>query len=441
MPLVIGVFAFAAYPMIAAFLLSFQRSSGNVLQGEWVGFSNYKYILSDVIFWESIYNTVYMGVLSVILGTGLSFILASLINSQLSTKAKNFFKGVFFLPNVVSTVATTLLFSFLFYPSKEGLLNFVLHFIGIGPVGWFTDPAYSRFSIVLMSLWGAIGYNTIIFIAGLQGVPRDLYEAAEVDGARPIQKWLYITIPYLRTIFLFMIIMGTIHAMKRFSDVWLIGGSAGNPAGTLKTSVLYIYRNAFVSSEMGIATASSYLLFVIIFILTIILLSFNRNNKIAIALDYSGQNTISNYKATGDTKLLDRFEAVMNLGPKGSGWVSLDPMIMAKDAKNVEAPWEVMKFFAGYDRHKHWYNNFGNSSVLTNQDYVDPKDKFAATAKKIAGVSTPTLMDEANPFFSSEIVPAINGFVSKAASGSAPDIQTFLDDLQKRAEKWSANQK
>lgn len=131
----------------------------------------------------------------------------------------------------------------------------------------------------------------------------------------------------------------------------------------------------------------------------------------------------------------------MNLGPKGSGWVSLDPMIMAKDAKNVEATWEVMKFFAGYERHKHWYNNFGNSSILSNQDYVDPKDKFAATAKKIASVSSPTLMDEANPFFSSEIVPAINGFISKAASGSAPDIQTFLDDLQKRAEKWSANQK
>jgi multiple sugar transport system permease protein len=279
LPLVIGVFAFAAYPMIAALLLSFQRSSGNVLQGEWVGLSNYKYILTDTIFWESLYNTIYMGVLSVILGTGLSFILASLINSQLSTKTKNFFKGVFFLPNVVSTVATTLLFSFLFYPSIEGLLNFLLHFIGIGPIGWFTDPAYSRLSIVLMSLWGAIGYNTIIFIAGLQGVPRDLYEAAEVDGAHPIQKWLYITIPYLRTIFLFMIIMGTIHAMKRFSDVWLIGGSAGNPAGTLKTSVLYIYRNAFVSSEMGIATAASYLLFVIIFFLTIVLLSFNRKEN------------------------------------------------------------------------------------------------------------------------------------------------------------------
>jgi multiple sugar transport system substrate-binding protein len=166
-----------------------------------------------------------------------------------------------------------------------------------------------------------------------------------------------------------------------------------------------------------------------------------KDNKIAIALDYSGQNTISDYKATGNTTLLDRFEAVMNLGPKGSGWVSLDPMIMAKDAKNVEATWEVMKFFAGYERHKHWYNNFGNSSILSNQDYVDPKDKFAATAKKIASVSSPTLMDEANPFFSSEIVPAINGFISKAASGSAPDIQTFLDDLQKRAEKWSANQK
>lgn len=166
-----------------------------------------------------------------------------------------------------------------------------------------------------------------------------------------------------------------------------------------------------------------------------------KKNKIAIQLDDSGGNTMSDYKATGNTELLDRFQPVMNLGPNGEGWTSIDPMIMAKDVKNVEAAWEAMKFFAGYERHKHWYINFGNSSLLEKQDYVDPKDKFAETAKRIASVSKPSLMDEANPFYSAEIAPAINGFVSKAANGSAPDIKTFLDDLQKRAERWSANQK
>ncbi|GIP34614.1 sugar ABC transporter permease [Paenibacillus sp. J2TS4] len=278
-PLIIGVLAFAIYPMFAALYMSFLQTGGSAMSGTWVGASNYEYVMKDPIFWQSLYNTFYMGIFSVILGIGLSFILASLINSLKWDLGKNFFKGVYFLPNVVSAVATSLLFSFLFYPAKEGLLNFVVGWFNIEPVGWFTDPRYSRFSIVLMSLWGALGYNTIIFLAGLQSVPRDLYEAAEVDGAGGLKRWYYITIPYLRPIFVFMLIMGTIGGMKRFTDVWLIGGTAGNPGGSLMTAVLYIYRNAFLASQMGVATAASYLLFIIILILTIFMMLMNRRKN------------------------------------------------------------------------------------------------------------------------------------------------------------------
>ncbi|MGZ9583976.1 carbohydrate ABC transporter permease [Paenibacillus marinisediminis] len=275
-PLIIGVLAFAIYPMFAALYMSFQQTTGLSVSGKWVGLDNYIYALEDPIFWQALGNTFMMGVLSVLFGIGLSFILASLINSLKWNFGKNFFKAVYFLPNVVSAVATTLLFSFLFYPSKEGLLNFFITSIGLDPIGWFTNPDLSRFSIVLMSLWGALGYNTIIFLAGLQSVPRDLYEAAEVDGAGTYRKWLYITIPYLRPIFVFMLIMGTIGGMKRFTDVWLIGGTAGNPGGSLMTVVLYIYRNAFLASQMGLATAVSYLLFIIILVLTAALMFLNR---------------------------------------------------------------------------------------------------------------------------------------------------------------------
>lgn len=275
-PLIIGVLAFAIYPMIAALIMSFHQTSGLSVGGKWVGFSNYDYVLQDSLFWQALTNTFFIGIWSVLLGIILSFVLASLINNLNWTMGKNFFKAVFFLPNVVSGVATTLLFSFLFFPSKEGLLNFVIGLFGIEPVGWFTNPEVSRYSIVLMSLWGALGYNTIIFLAGLQSVPRDLYEAAEVDGAGTYRKWLYITIPYLRPIFVFMLIMGTIGGMKRFTDVWLIGGTAGNPGGSLMTVVLYIYRNAFLASQMGMATAASYLLFIIIFVLTALLMLLNR---------------------------------------------------------------------------------------------------------------------------------------------------------------------
>ncbi|MBW8348252.1 sugar ABC transporter permease [Bacillus sp. IITD106] len=278
-PLVIGVLVFAIYPMIGALVLSFQKSASS-FGGEWIGFSNYKHVLSDSIFWKSLYNTVYMGVLAVVLGVAASFILATFIHNIPWLKWRNFFKGVYFLPNVVSLVATSILFQLLFNPGKEGLLNFTLSWIGMDPIGWFTNPSFSRFSIVLMTLWGMLGYNTIIFIAALTSVPRDLYEAAEVDGANWFKKWLYITVPYLKPIILFMVIISTISAMKRFTDVWLIGGTAGNPAGSLMTVVLYIYRNAFLASQMGIATAASYILFMIILILTVAMLLSNRKSNL-----------------------------------------------------------------------------------------------------------------------------------------------------------------
>lgn len=277
-PLVIGIIVFAIYPMFGALILSFQRSATS-FGGEWVGLGNYKYVFTDSMFWKSLYNTLYMGVLAVILGVSLSFILATLIHNVPWIKWRNFFKGVYFLPNVVSLVATSILFQFLFNPGSEGLLNFVLGIVGIEPIGWFTNPDISRFSIVLMNLWGMLGYNTIIFIAALTSVPTDLYEAAEVDGANWFKKWFYITVPYLRPIILFMVIISTIGAMKRFTDVWLIGGTAGNPAGSLMTVVLYIYRNAFLASQMGIATAASYILFMIILIFTIVLLLTNRKSN------------------------------------------------------------------------------------------------------------------------------------------------------------------
>ncbi|MFJ5760317.1 carbohydrate ABC transporter permease [Neobacillus sp. NPDC093182] len=277
-PLLIGIVVFSIYPMIGALILSFKKSS-QTFEGDWAGLSNYKYVLTDSLFWQSIYNTFYMGILSVVLGVTFSFILATLIHNISWLKWRNFFKGVYFLPNVVSLVATSILFSFLFNPGSEGLLNYVIGLVGIEPIGWFTDPKYARFSIVIMTLWGMLGYNTIIFIAALTSVPRDLYEAAEVDGANWLKKWIYITVPYLRPIIIFMVIIGTINAMKRFTDVWLIGGTAGNPAGSLMTAVLYIYRNGFLSSQMGIATAASYILFFFILVLTIVLMLTNRKSN------------------------------------------------------------------------------------------------------------------------------------------------------------------
>lgn len=265
-PLLLGIFIFVFYPMVQVLIYSFQSTNG--ISGTFNGLSNYKWIFQDDMFWTALKNTVYMAVLAVILDIIVCFVLASLINSL--TFGKNFFKSLYFLPNVVSSVAVAMLFNFLFYPSQNGVINYFLSFLGIDPVGWLVSPSTARLSIVIMGLWRSVGYDTILFLAGLQSIPREIYDAAAVDGANGLQKWWYITIPNMKPTFTFMIIMQTISTLRRFDDVWLIGGIGGNPGGTLQTMVLYIYRNAWTSRDVGIASAASVFLFILLLAVTIL---------------------------------------------------------------------------------------------------------------------------------------------------------------------------
>lgn len=264
-PLLIGIAVFVIYPMGQALVNSFYKTDGITMQ-KFFGWKNYRWLMRDDFFWAAMGNTLYMAVLCVITGVSVTFVLASLINSL--THGKNFFKGLFFLPNVVSVVAVSVLFTFILNPTEYGMVNALLKKLGIGPIGWFTDPSVARVSIVIMNLWKSIGYDTILFLAGLQNVPKDLYEAAEVDGAGTFRKWWNITIPCMKSVFQFVIIMYTISSLKRFSDVYMIGGTAGNPGGSLQTIVLYIYRNAWFSNNVGVASAAAYVLFLLTMVLT-----------------------------------------------------------------------------------------------------------------------------------------------------------------------------
>ena len=267
LPMIAGILLFYYIPMLQAFIYSLQNTSG-MGTGTFVGLYNYKKVLGDDQFWTAMYNTVYMGILSVALNTIIPFVLASMINSMRATK--NLFKSIFFVPNVVSIVAASVLFKFMFYPTKEGLINSLLVTLGMEPLGWFADPAISKLTICLMGLWRCLGYNIIIFIAGLQSVPNELYEAANVDGVSPLKRWWYITVPLVKPIIFFVVMMDTISAMRRFGDVWMIGGTGGSPGGSLLSVVVYIYRYAFSSNQMGVGCAASYILFVIIMTLTCI---------------------------------------------------------------------------------------------------------------------------------------------------------------------------
>ncbi|MFC0470402.1 ABC transporter substrate-binding protein [Halalkalibacter kiskunsagensis] len=164
------------------------------------------------------------------------------------------------------------------------------------------------------------------------------------------------------------------------------------------------------------------------------------NNNIAIFLDASGASTMGEVKASGNTDLLDRYGSSLNLGPNGEGWVAVDPFVMAKEPQDLDASWEVLKFMTSYETQKFAYENFTYTPTLAEADFVTDEDKYMLTAMEIAAVSQATLMDEANPFFGSEMTPIINGFISNAHNGNTPNIQSTLDDLQKRAENWSAHQ-
>ena len=164
-------------------------------------------------------------------------------------------------------------------------------------------------------------------------------------------------------------------------------------------------------------------------------------NNIAISLDDAGYGAWSSYTTGGDEAFLDRFQPVMNIGPDGGGYVAVDPFVISKTTKVEQAAWEVVKFMAGYDVQKHMYESLAYTPTLANADFIDPKDQYVATAMKIADVSKSNLMDEVNPFFNSEVVPAVNYFISIAASGKAPDIDSYLSDLQDRSVKWQSTLK
>lgn len=260
---------FVVYPTIETFQLSFFREVATKQQ--FVGFGQYTRLLGDPIFYSALGNTVLLGAAFLLIVIPLGLVLASLINSL--KYAPNFFKIVYFLPQITSTVAIALIFSYIFQP-EWGLLNNGLRALGLGQLPlWLADPRYSltgsRAAATILAVWIALGYYILIFLAGLQAVPAEMYDAAVVDGASFLQAWWYVTIPTLRPTFIFLILTGSIDALSRFSDLYMLGGPAGSPARSLQTIVVYLYQIAFESNDFNLSSAIAVILFVILLGVTI----------------------------------------------------------------------------------------------------------------------------------------------------------------------------
>jgi multiple sugar transport system permease protein len=269
-PTVILFSIFVLIPVIASFFLSFTKY--NILTpAQWVGWDNYRQIFfHDPRFWKALRNTgVYVaGVVPI--GICLSLLLAVTIDQKI--RFKNFYKMMFFMPVATSVVAVSVIWKWLFAGEKYGLINHWLMKIGINPVDWLVSPTWTLPAIMIMSIWAGLGYNMILFLAGLQTIPQTLYEVADIDGAGAWRKFWHITLPLLRPTLLFVLIMSVINSFQVFDQVYIMTGGTGEGVGGVLDCALslvaYLYEKGFQRFEMGYASAIAYILFGIIFIVT-----------------------------------------------------------------------------------------------------------------------------------------------------------------------------
>ena len=267
---------FVLIPIVTSLYLSFTEY--NVLHSpKWVGLKNYSDIVfNDPRFWKSIRNTAIYVFGTVPIGIVISLMLAVFIDQKI--RFKNLFKTIFFVPSVTSVVAISVIWKWLYAGGKYGLINHFLIRIGFPPVDWLMNVNWTLPAIMIMSIWGGLGYNMIIFLAGLQGVPQAFYDAADVDGANFWGKFWNVTLPLLAPTMLFVTIMSFIASFQVFDQVYIMtGGSEGAVGGVLDcalTIVAYLYDSGFQRFKMGYASALAYIIFVIIFAVTLISLRF-----------------------------------------------------------------------------------------------------------------------------------------------------------------------
>ncbi|MBF8186991.1 sugar ABC transporter permease [Nonomuraea sp. K274] len=262
-PWVIGFVFFSGGPIVASIVLSFTK--WNLLRPpEWIGFANYRKMFADPEFWDSIANTFYYGIGSVALGVSFTLLLAMLLNQPL--RFQGLFRTVMYMPSVVSGVATALLWLNILHPDY-GLINKLLAMVGITGPGWLGSTEWAMPALILMSVWGA-GNTIIIYLAGLQGIPKTLYEAAEIDGAGWWRRFWSVTVPMMSPVIFFNVVTGFIASIQAYTLILIM--TEGGPANSTTVLGLYIYRHAFVYFDMGYAAALSWAMFVIVIAVTLI---------------------------------------------------------------------------------------------------------------------------------------------------------------------------
>jgi len=265
LPWLIGFVVFTLGPIIASLGLSFVNYD-IITPPQFVGLNNFTELFSDQLFYTSMWNTLYIVILAVPLQMITSFLIAVLLNQKV--RGLPAYRTAYYIPSIVPAVASAALWLYVLEP-EWGLLNGFLSLFGIQGPGWLASEIWSKPSIILLIVW-ASGGTMIIFLAGLQNIAKEYYEAAEIDGAGALRKFQYITLPLMTPTIFFNLVMGIIGTFQVFSVVFVLTDGMGGPVNSTLVYLIYIYRNAFNYLRMGYASSMAWVLFVIVLILTLI---------------------------------------------------------------------------------------------------------------------------------------------------------------------------
>lgn len=269
-PSLVLLILFSIIPITIAFIISFTnldlKGLVNFSNVNFVGLENYQALMSDDRFIKAIFNTVFYVVIGVPLVVILSLSIALLLNYG-TGKLFTFFRSVYYMPSITNIVAIAVIWGFL-YNTEYGLINYILSFLSVDNIPWLNEPTLAKISLIIVAVWKSLGLNMIIFLAAIQGIPKDYYEAAKIDGANRFQSMLHITLPLLRFATFFVTVTTLIGWIQFFEEPFVM--TQGGPLDGTLSMALFIYQEGFQFNEFGYAAAGSFILFIIIIIATLL---------------------------------------------------------------------------------------------------------------------------------------------------------------------------
>lgn len=266
LPWMVGMTIFVLIPLILTFYIA-QTKFQIVGAPKWVGMQNYEALWTDPAFWRSAQNTLLYAVISVPLKLVLALGLALLLNR--ATALSGFYRTVFYLPFLMPAVAGSVVFMLLLTPNA-GPVNVILEAMGMSPPDWLLDPKVALWTLILLSLW-PLGVETLVFLGGLQNIPKDVSEAADLDSPRAWHKLVFVTLPLITPMILFNLVIGIIYSFQVFTQAIVIGGTTGTPAESTLMYMVVLYRAAFRYFNMGLAAAMATVLFGVVLVLTLLI--------------------------------------------------------------------------------------------------------------------------------------------------------------------------